>query len=422
MINSRYISRTAAASVFLWTVIIASAPLLAAGTGQLVELVAEAEANNPELVSMRETVKAREAGARAEASFEDPSLKIERMGLPTDNLKSSGQGNAMQTRYTIALAFPFPGKLALKEKAAMKGAAVIRADLAAKTLEVAALVKEAYFDYAYLGASEAINAEIKLLLADMAKVAETRYSTGLSPQQDVIRVQIEEVMLTGEALTISAGKEAVSARLKYIIGRRQDAAIDINDAALTEGRVAFSVDELIKKAVTNNPQITSRINSVEAAEAASELANKAYYPDVMASAGPVQTADKFDSYDIMLQINIPIWFGKYTLRSQEAGAEAAAMRSMLMAERNLKAYEVKQAAIEVQTAEKMLELYSTGIVPQTQMSFESGLKNYQSGKIDFLTLIESERILKATRLDYLKTLLEYRKKVAALEKAVGEDF
>lgn len=420
--NLRYIAGTAAVCVLFMTVIIASAPVFAAGAGALAGLVAEAEANNPELASMREIVKGREAGARAEGGLEDPLLKIERMGLPTDSLKSSGQGNAMQTRYTISQAFSFPGKLALKEKAAMKGAAALRADLAAKTLEVAALVKEAYFDYAYLAASEAINAEVKLLLADMAKVAETRYSTGLSPQQDIIRVQLEEAMLAGEALTISAGKEAVSARLKYIIGRRQDAVLDINDAALTEVRAVFSVDELIKKAVTNNPQITSRISLVEAADAATELSRKAYYPDIMAGAGPVQTADKFDSYDIMLQINIPIWFGKYDLRTQEAGAEAASMRSMLMAERNLKAYEVKQAAIEVQTAEKMLDLYSTGIVPQTQMSFESGLKNYQSGKVDFLTLIESERNLKATRLEYLRTLLEYRKKVAALEKAVGEDF
>lgn len=422
MINSSDISRAVAAAVFLWGALISAAPLFASGTGALAELVAEAEANNPELRSMREVVKAREAGARAEGSFEDPSLKIERMGLPTDNLKSSGQGNAMQTRYTLSQAFPFPGKLSLKEKAAMKGAAATRSELAAKTLDVASLVKEAWFDYAYLEASEAINAEVKLLLASMARVAQTRYSTGLSPQQDIIRVQIEEAMLTGEVLTISAGKEAVSARLKYIIGRQQDTALDLDDATLVQERVTFSVDELIKKAVINNPQITSRVSLVEVAEATTELSRKAYYPDIMVGAGPVQTADKFDSYDVMLQINIPIWFGKYDLRTQEASADAASMRSMLMAERNLKAYEVKQAAIEVQTAEKMLDLYSTGILPQTQMSFESGLKNYQSGKVDFLTLIESERNLKATRLEYLKTLLEYRKKVAALEKAVGEDF
>lgn len=421
MINSRDISR-AAAGILFCAALISPALLFASGAGVLAELVAEAAANNPELRSMREAVTAREAGARAEGGFEDPSFKIERMGVPTDNIKSSGQGNAMQTRYTLSQAFPFPGKLALKEKAAMKGAAATRSDLAAKALDVAALVKEAYFDYAYLEASDGINAEVRLLLADMAKVAETRYSTGLSPQQDVIRVQIEEAMLTGEALTISAGKEAIAARLKYIVGRQQDALLDINDATLAQERVTFSVDELIKKAAVNNPQITSRVSLVEAAEAAAELSRKAYYPDMMAGAGPVQTADKFDSYDVMLQINIPIWFGKYDLRSQEASADAASMRSMLMAERNLKAYEIKQAAIEVQTAEKMLDLYSTGILPQTQMSFESGLKNYQSGKVDFLTLIESERILKATRLEYLKTLLEYRKKVAALERAVGEDF
>ncbi|MBI5887065.1 MAG: TolC family protein [Deltaproteobacteria bacterium] len=395
--------------------------LHAAESAGLAGLIAEAAANNPELLSMRERVRAAEAGARASGNLEDPTLKMEMMDLSSRHAASFGPGNAMETRYMLSQAIPFPGKLSLEEKMASKEAAATRGDLASKTLDIAAFVKEAYFDYAFLDASQRINNEVRELLAEMARIAESRYSTGLAPQQDVIRVHIEESMLTGEGLSIAAGMEAASARLKYILGRQQDSVLDITPE-LPVTRVEFSTSGLIEKAVVNNPAIRSMADSVGAAEAASELSRKAYYPDLMAGAGPVQRDGKFDTYDVMLQINIPIWFGKTSNRSEEASAAAAAMRSRLMAEQNIRALEVKQAAIDVETADRMLSLYSTGILPQALIGFESALKNYQSGKIDFLTLIETERTLKTARLDYIRTLLDYRKKVAALERAVGEDF
>jgi len=411
----------AALIVLIAALFTAPVPLHAALDAALAGLIAEASANNPEVRSMRERVRAREAGARASGSYEDPTLKMEMIGFSSSHATSFGPGNAMETRYMLSQAVPFPGKLSLKEKMASREAVATRSDLASKTLDVVAFVKEAYFDYAYLDASRRINDEVKELLTEMARIAEARYSIGLAPQQDIIRVHIEESMLTGEGLSIAAGIEAASARLKYLLGRRQDSVLDITPE-LMPARVEFSSPGLIEKAVVYNPAIRSMAASVEAAEAATELARKAYYPDLMAGVGPVQRDGKFETYDVMLQINIPIWFGRNSSRTEEASADAAAMRSRLMAERNLKAWEVEQAAIDVRTADKMLSLYSTGILPQAMTGFESALKNYQAGKIDFLTLIETERTLKTARLDYIKTLLDYRKKVAALERAVGEDF
>jgi len=61
------------------------------------------------------------------------------------------------------------------------------------------------------------------------------------------------------------------------------------------------------------------------------------------------------------------------------------------------------------------------LLPQARLSFESSLINYQTGKIDFLTLLENQRTLKKTRVEYLRALVDYRVRVAELERAVGED-
>ena len=180
-------------------------------------------------------------------------------------------------------------------------------------------------------------------------------------------------------------------------------------------------DELIEAAGRANPDIKMAVLDMEAGELAADLARKNYYPDFMVGVGPVQRDGRFDSFDVMFQINIPIWWGKYDSLTQEAVSNAGALRSRLVSEKNAKSFEVKGASIQVDAADRMRTLYETSLLPQVELSLESALKNYRAGKIDFLTLLDTERELKKTRLEYLKTILEYRKMVAALERTVGED-
>ncbi len=383
-------------------------------------LLEEAKANNPELKALREKANAKEARVRAEGALDDPTLKVEMMDLSKDHPLNISPGNAMETRYMINQMFPFPGKLSLNEKMALKEAYAALAAFNSRDIDVAARVKEAYFDYAYLADSIRITEEIKVLLSNMSRIAEAKYSVGQASQQDVIKANVETTMLTNELITLKAEKDVAAARLKSILNRDQSSPIG-EPAGLPRERVEFRTDELIEAAVRANPDIKMAELDMEAGELAADLARKNYYPDFMVGAGPVQRDGRFDSFDVMFQINIPIWWGKYDSLTQEAVSTAGSLRSRLVSEKNAKSFEVKSASIQVDAADRMRTLYETSLLPQVDLSFESALKNYRAGKIDFLTLLDTERELKKTRLEYLKTILEYRKRVAALERAVGGD-
>ncbi|MDO8426047.1 MAG: TolC family protein, partial [Deltaproteobacteria bacterium] len=185
-----------------------------AETISLSELLSEARENNPELKAYGERIKARQARAGSEGRLDDPTLKIEMEDLPKDNPLNIAPGNAMLTRYTISQMFPFPGKLSLKEKIALKEARTAISELNAKELEVSAMVKEAYFEYAYLSESIRKTGEIRDILSYMAEIAGTRYSTGQVSQQDVIKVNFETSMLTNDLITLEAEKGIAAARLK----------------------------------------------------------------------------------------------------------------------------------------------------------------------------------------------------------------
>src|SRR3972149_779643 len=90
---------------------------VAQDTLSLKQIMEEAKLNNPSIQALRQNMKAREAGARAEGVLDDPMLKIEMMDLSKENPVPT-PGNAMQTRCEISQMLPYPGKLQLERQIA----------------------------------------------------------------------------------------------------------------------------------------------------------------------------------------------------------------------------------------------------------------------------------------------------------------
>lgn len=386
----------------------------------LEELLVEAKANNPELLGAREMAKARSWRARAEGVLDDPTLKIEMEDLSKNKPQNNGPGNSMLTRYTVSQMFPFYGKRSLREKIALKEALAAEAELRKKELDVAASVKEAFYEYARLVGAVEITNELRDLFSYMSSITGVMYSTGQAAQQDFVKVQVETTMLENERIMLEAEKEAAQARLNSILSRPQGSVLGPPEP-VADGRAELDAEALIKRAEEISPAIKAMKHELEATELSAELAGRNYYPDVMVGVAPVQRDGRFDAYDLMFQVNIPLWRGKYDSQAKEAVASAGGARFRLMAERNNKSFEIKEAVLKVEAAWRIKTLYETSLLPQTELSFESALKNYQSGKVGLLTLLETERDLKRTRIERLNSLMDYKKKIAQLERAVGED-
>jgi hypothetical protein len=62
-------------------------------------------------------------------------------------------------------------------------------------------------------------------------------------------------------------------------------------------------------------------------------------------------------------------------------------------------------------------LYSEKIVPLDQLSYESALASYQSGKVPFITVFDAVNALYADRASYLGRLAEAAKWRVAIDEA-----
>ncbi len=405
----------------LITLITVFTPLPArANDPTLKALVTEAIANNPEIAARRERSRASAARTRYAGALEDPTLKIEMEDLDSSAPMNISPGNSMLTRYTLSQSFPFPGKRGLKEDMAAKEASAADSLTRATELEIIMKVKQAYFDLAFYEESIRLTNEIKELLSSMSRVAQGRYSTAQASQLEVLKVEVELAMTTNDLTVLEAARAVAGARLKSILNRGQDDTLP-HVPGLSKEPVAFNASDLAKIADSQSPLVKMLEAEAGASELEADLMKKEYYPDLMLGVAPVQRDGRFENFDVMVQVNIPVWFGKYENRSSEASHKGREMRAMAKAERNSRAYEIKAGALMAQSSEKMMGLYEASIVPQAALSFESAMKNYQAGRMDLLTLIDTERVLKKTRLEYLKTVLDYWKSMAELEKTAGTE-
>jgi len=82
-------------------------------------------------------------------------------------------------------------------------------------------------------------------------------------------------------------------------------------------------------------------------------------------------------------------------------------------------FEVKDLLVKVQTAERLENLYRTTLIPQAEQSLKAAEVGYESGRVDFLSLIENQRTLQDFRLDYYRAFTNLAKTIAQLERAVG---
>jgi len=394
-------------------------PAFAQETLSLRGIIEEAKNNNLELQALRRNIKAKEAKARAEGVLDDPSFRIEMEDLSRDNPFPS-PGNAMQTKYGISQMFPYPGKRSLQKDIALKEILMAGVEVRIRELEIVTMVKEAYYDDLLMSESIKIVKEIKGLLSNMTEIATIKYATGQASQQDVIKAQVESTMLINEITELEAEREVVQAGLKALLNRSQEAPLSDPPAILGK-KADIKVEELTEKALEIHPALQKMRYEIEANQIGVELARKNYYPDFMVDLAPIQRDGRFDAWDAMFQINIPIWQSKYDSQVTEAQSTVEAGQYKLKAEENIRSAEVKEGVVKVESADKIRTLYETSLLPQVELSFDSALKNYQTGKIDFLTLLDTERVLRKTRIDYIGVLVTYYKRIASLEGVVGEE-
>jgi outer membrane protein TolC len=428
-IRNRFFLFSKLLSVVLFIVVIFTGIAIAEDKSEVLKIrwvIDEALRMNPGLQSAKLGWDASAERVLQEKALDDPVIGFTYFGEQVQTRVGEKQAGVMATQKV-----PFLGKRSLKGEVARNEAKVSGGKYLALERKIVAKAKSAFYELFWVHKSINIDEENKELLHRFVKIAEVKYATGKATQQDVLKAQVELSKIVNELITLEQLKETAIARINTLLNRHPDSPLGIpEEIDITE--LTVSLKELYEKAKEINPELSILKYKIERDKAAYKLAKKQYYPDftfgfnytfindlpstVMSS--PI--GESRDSYTGTLSMNIPIFQKrKYDAGVREASARLKSSKKAYKNMENMTLFGVKDYHFKVQTAERLVSLYRDSIIPQAEQSLKAAEIGYQTGQVDFLNLIDSQRVLLDFNLAFYRAVADFGINIAGLERVVG---
>ena len=387
---------------------------------RLTDLLTEAERVHPAIKAEAQMVESKRARIPQAKALADPTVTVGWMGnirpFSVQHLDpSSYRGiGAMQE-------FPYPGKLGLRGRIAEKDVEAERWNLEAVRRQVRAEVKSAYYELWAVDQALVNTQKNKDLLGKMARIAEEKYKVGKGLQQDILRAQLEVSRVLRTLTLLNQRRRTLVAKLNSLLLRPPDMPIG-QLAAVEESPLSYSLDELIEQGVENSPEIRRQQELIQQSQYAVNLAQKAYYPDFRVGYDYEQRPDIPDMHGFNVTINVPIF---YKTKQREGVREATfsleGARQSREAIRTALLFQVKEQYLQAKASDELLTLYTRGLVPQSALALESSLAAYQTGALDFESLISNFTSVLEYEINYYEELASYQKALVNLEQITNVD-
>lgn len=386
----------------------------------LKELEQEALKNNPEIaMAEKKTESAMEKKSVAQA-MPDPMIGYEIQNVGALGTSTVGTEEMSMRGIVVTQDIPFPGKLSTKGNAARKQAEREQENSRATKLRILSSLRSAYFDYHLAYRTADILEQNKEIMKNFQHIAETRYATGQGIQQDVLRAQLEVSMLIEKLTMQEQKKEAQRALINALVGRdpRSPLGRPGNNLATT---YPAGLDELSAQALEYSPMLAGKRRMVEQSEFELSMSKREYLPDMTVSAGKFERGGLKDVWQASVMFKVPLYFWNKSAAVRAADADLHSARYEYDADKLATLSRLKDFYTMAKTSERLLNLYDTGILPQARLALQSATTNYQVGKIDFLSLLESRSVLFQYQLQYENELVNLNRTISMISEITGED-
>jgi outer membrane protein TolC len=381
-------------------------------------LVQEVLARNPLLAQMIAAWQAASARYPQAISLEDPMFGT--MVAP-----ASIGSNQVEFGYRLEVSqkYPFPGKRPLRGLAALAEAGAAEEEVQDMRLQLVESAKMAFYDFYLVERALSVNAEGLRLLQEFQKNAETRYQTGLAPQQDVLQASVEIGRQRQRQLVLERMRRVTIARINTLLHLAPDGPLPPPPQKIDMKESLPEANLLRATALAQRPDLKAVAERLRAEEASLALAHKEYLPDFEVTAAYDTIMGNGPTRDLApqigLRINLPIRQGRRYGALAEAEARVAQRQAELAKQADQVALQVQEAYEQVREGEQTVHLYEETILPAAQANIRSAQSAYITGKIPFLTLIEAQRALVELSDRYYEAVADYLRRMASLERAVG---
>ncbi|MGA2171826.1 MAG: TolC family protein [Sedimentisphaerales bacterium] len=330
----------------------------------------------------------------------------------------------LQMKQTFSVMQPFPwfGKINARTEAATKEAAAAQQNYQAARLALFKEVKEGFYEFAYLARAIDIATENLELFKHFEEVARTRHMTTETGHPDVIRAQVEIAKMEDVLRGLNQLREPTVSRLRTALTLPAETNLpwprseDFNVAEI-------DYEQLVNLLRQKNPELAGLNFEAMAAKSKITLAEKNLYPDIGIGVmwENMDSPGGKDGIAMVFQMNLPLWRDGYTAGQRQAQAQKASIEQQKVDTENVLLTKASQAHYEYRDSIRKMRLYRDTLIPKGKELLQASEAAYRGGTIDFLSLIDAQRMLLDYHLSYERALANNRQKLAELEMLVGAE-
>jgi cobalt-zinc-cadmium efflux system outer membrane protein len=385
------------------------------------ELIQEAEQKNPQIAGSFHAWQASRNVPKRVSALPETQLSVQQFSVGSPR-PFAGYSNSdfAYIGFGASQDIPYPGKRQLRASVAEHEADSMEAQTDSVRRTVVGNLKMVYFRLAYIQQTRGVLQRSDEVLSQVQEASEARYRVGQGNQQDVLKAQLQHTKILQEIVHHHQEEGLLEAQIKQVLGRPQQSA-DIVAETLTIRRLPYSAAELLQKASEQNPDVHSKQASIRQRETQVDLAHKNFRPDFNVQYNYEHTGSQTrDYYMATFGIRLPNR-GRQKAELAEAQENQERARQELDAESQRVLSEVQQQFVRAKTSEDRLKIYSDGLVPQSEATFQSALSAYQSNKQDFESLLSGFLDVLNLDLEYRNELVEHESALAELERLTGVD-
>ena len=391
------------------------------------DLVRRALASNGELAAARIEIERARGRLRQAGLRPNPTLEVEQT-----TGRFTGSADERETSVGVALPIELGARRKRRVELAQAELEAVEAEVADRerrlTLEVMTVYAEALSALRELETTESIN-QVDL---QTTRFVQARVNEGESAPLELNLLRTEVDRLRARRALVEGRLTTALLRLKALAGISDAEPLRLREDLTTVRQLAFpqSVDAGIAIALRSRPDLRlARLNE-EVAEAGLQLARASASPDLTAftrysvsrsafedtPVGVLRDRDKTLTFGV--SVGIPIFN-----RNQGNKAEAAALISQARTRREFLEQiirsEVQSAYARYEAAHSAALTFEQGVIGRSTENIRVIRAAYELGQFQITDLLSEQRRLLDSQREYIETLTEQYRALAALQAALG---
>ncbi|MDD5458591.1 MAG: TolC family protein [Phycisphaerae bacterium] len=331
--------------------------------------------------------------------------------------------------FALMQKFPWFGTLSAKRGSAAAEAKAAKAEYDTAKLKLFSDIKAAYYEYIYLASAIDIAKENLQLLEHFEEVARAKYEAATAMHPDLIRAQVELAKTEDVLNSLKPLRKPITAKLNALMNRPIDVNLPWPQKEQLR-QVVVDRKQVCEMVKANNPQLSQLDFKVNAAHKRVEEAEKKFYPDLGVGVMWIDTGEAInpslkdsgnDPVILTFSMNIPLWRNSYQAGENSAKAMARMYSNQKIDRENTLLVKTEQVIYDLDDSDRKIRLYRDVLIPKAQELLTASETAYQSGTVDFLSLIDAQRMLLSYSLAYEKAVRDYRQRLAELSSLTGID-